>query len=260
MKIVGESKLREFVESRLFDDQSPAAIAGRLRAQEKTLPIVSKESIYRYIRSVYGRRIEAYRKKKKARRRRRIATRKTLDGRTFIHHRPAYIDQRKRIGDSEGDFIVSGKTGCGILLVIVDRKLRVSFLEQILQPSQAAVTLSCQKIKRRYPDWKTMTTDNDLLFGHHAALEKILGIRIYFCHPYHSWEKGTVENVNKHIRRDIPKGSNLSRYTTRCISKLEKKLNRRPLKCLRYKTPAEALAQARRKTKKAHGRMSRKEI
>lgn len=248
MKIVGSGVLREFVEKGLYDDQSPEAIAGRLKHQEKKLKSVSKNSIYRYIESVYGRRIEAHRKKKKARQRRRPRAKKTLDGRTFIDKRPAYIDRRKRVGDGEGDFIVSGKTGTGILFVVVDRKARAAFLEQILLPSQAAVTLACQQIKGRYPGWKTMTTDNDLLFQHHKKLEKVLGIRIYFCHPYHSWEKGTVENVNKQIRRDIPKGSNISRYSKRFIRKLESKLNRRPLQCLRYKTPAEVLKENRKKS------------
>lgn len=250
MKIVGEGKLREFVEKRLRDDQSPAAIAGRIQKQEKGLTQVSKESIYRYIRSVYGRRIEMYRAKKKTRQRRRVATKRTLDGRTFIDKRPAYISQRKRIGDSESDFIVSGKTGKGILLVVADRKGRMAFLERILHISTAAVEAALRRIKKRFPELTTITTDNDLLFQHHRELERVLQIRIYFCHPYSSWEKGTVENVNKQIRQDIPKGSDLSRYSRRYIRNLEDKLNRRPLKCLNYKTPAEILGQYRKNAKK----------
>lgn len=249
MKIVHHPKLRSFVEDRLYDDQSPEAIAGRLKRWEKELLAVSKDSIRRYIRSVYGRRIEAYRAKKKKRRRRRTPYAKLQD-RTFIDERPRYIEARERIGDAEGDFIVSGKNGKGILLVVVDRKLRVSFLEKILRPSCLAVALACLCIKHRYPEWNSLTTDNDLLFQHHRALAEALGIRIYFCHPYHSWEKGTVENANKYIRRDVPKGSNISRYSRRYIRNLEDKLNRRPLKCLNYKTPAEVLSEVRRKTKK----------
>lgn len=250
MKIVGNRKLRAFVEERLYDDQSPQAIAGRLTRQEKQLPSVSKESIYRYVKSVYGRRIEAHRAKKKKARRGRVAAKKTLDGRIFIDQRPEYANKRKVIGHAEADFIVSGKTGKGILLVVVDRKLRIAFLEQITRVTIAAVHHAFRCIQQRFPELKTITTDNDLLFQKHEELAWELGVKIYFCRPYHSWEKGTVENTNKYIRKDIPKGSAISRYTKQCIRKIENKLNRRPLLCLRYKTPAEALAEARSKTKK----------
>lgn len=181
---------------------------------------------------------------------------KPLTDRTFIDQRPAYINGRKRVGDAEGDFIVSGKSGKGRLLVIVDRKLRVAFMEQILRLSLSEVTAACLRIKARYPEWKSMTTDNDILFRHHKELEWILGISIYFCHPYHSWEKGSVENVNKVIRRDVPKGSNLALYTKGFMRSLEAKLNRRIMKTLQYRTPHEVL-DMHRKRKNAHRRKKR---
>ena len=250
MHIVKDRKLREFVEKHLYDDLSPEAIAGRLTHREKKLKRVSKNSIYRYIRSVYGRGVEAHRAKKKKARRRRAPTKHILDGRIFIDKRPVYINKRRTVGHAEADFIVSGKTGKGILLVMTDRKLRVAFLERIMHVSIAAVHDAFLRIQERFPELRTITTDNDLLFQKHKELERELGVTIYFCHPYHSWEKGTVENTNKYIRKDIPKGSSISKYSKRCIRKIENKLNRRPLKCLRYKTPSEALAEVRRKTKK----------
>lgn len=238
--------MQDLVEELLYDDQSPQAVAGRLQRHHQKIPSVSKESIYRYIKSPYGRRLEHYREKKQTKRRQRRPTRGVLDGRIFIDKRPQSINDRKRVGHAEGDFIVSGKSGAGILLVVVDRKLRVAFLEQILKPSLKAVTRACVRIKKRYPEWKTMTTDNDLLFAHHLILEKKLGIIIYFCHPYSSWEKGTVENTNKRIRKDIPKRSDISRYSKYFIRSLEAKLNRRFLKCLDYHSPSEMLASYRK--------------
>lgn len=249
-KIVQHSGLRTFIEKRLMDDQSPQAISGRLCRREKDLPSVSKESIYRYIRSPYGRNIEIHRQMKKPRRRGGRAKQKKLDGRVFIHERPQHINKRTRGGHAEADFIVSGKYGHGILLVVVDRKLRVSFLEQILLVSIQQVHKAFLRIMKRYPEMKSFTTDNDVLFQHHKELEKLLGIKIYFCHPYHSWEKGAVENVNKYIRKDIPKGSDLSRYSKKFIASLEEKLNRRAMKCLDYASPQEML-EAFRKRKSA---------
>ena len=100
---------------------------------------------------------------------------------------------------------------------------------------------------------------SEALADKEARLAKLLNVRIYFCHPYHSWEKGTVENANKAIRRDIPKGSDMSQYPRRFIGALEQKLNRRPMKCLGYRTPQEILdayRSKRRNKKRAHGRLS----
>lgn len=149
----------------------------------------------------------------------------------------------------EADFIVSGRDGVGILLVTVCRKLRVSFLEIIYTVTIKEIHLSFLKIKKRFPEMKTLTLDNDILFRHHRQLEQLVGIKIYFCNPYHSWEKGTVENVNKQIRRHIPKGSDLSQYSRDEISAIEEFLNQRFMKCLNYKTPSEALAGYRKKQK-----------
>lgn len=241
MKIVENSNLKRFVEEKLVDGQSAEGISGRLKfKREKGLPYISKDSIYRYLKSVYGRRIESALQKKKKRSKKR-GKRGTLDGRVFIDKRPSHIDLRMRVGHAEFDFIISGRDGKGILVTVTDRKLRVSFLEPIYQVSIKAVHAALLKIKERYPEWKTGTTDNDLLFARHKELEKELDIKIYFCHPYHSWEKGSIENVNWEIRKDFPKGSDVSKYSWRFWRKLEEKLNNRFMECLDYQTPSEAL-------------------
>lgn len=98
MKIIENKNLREFVEKKLLEMQPPKAISGRLKKREKDLNYVSKDSIYRYIKSVYGRRIEAHRKKQKTRHWKHRAKSKKLANRTFIDKRPLVINQRKRIG------------------------------------------------------------------------------------------------------------------------------------------------------------------
>lgn len=249
MQIVSNRKLQDYVEDELYHDQSPGAIAGRLSQRSRHSPKVSKDTIYRYIKSVYGRRIEYYRDQLRNRRRRKRPRTKPWSDRTFINMRPKIINNRRRIGDAEGDFVISGKSGRGILLVVVDRKSRVTFLELILKPGQAAVTRACLRIKRRYPEWKTMTFDNDILLQHHRLLATKLGIKVYFCFPGHAWEKAQVENTNRYIRRYVPKGSNISRFSPGVIKKLEVWLNRRYLKVLDYAMPQEIL-DAHRKRKK----------
>jgi IS30 family transposase len=249
-KIVTNEHLKKFVDEKLYDDQSPRAIAGRLKRREKQLPYVSKDSICRYIKSVYGRKIEAYRNKHKPRRRPRKTHSEPLQNRTFISKRPKIINGRSRVGDTEADFIVSGKTGTGVLLVVVCRKLRVVCIEHIRVVTIHNVHRAFKRIKKRFPEMKTITMDNDVLFQKHKELEELLGVKIYFCDPYSSWQKGSVENVNKGIRKYIPKGSDISQYSKYFIKKIETKLNNRIMECLDYATPYEALEKHRNRKKR----------
>src|SRR3989338_8475325 len=249
MKIAEHEELKKYVDTHLLDDKSPESIAGRLQKHVHHLPYASKDSIRRYIRSVHGRktawhRIQQRKKRKRSTRRTKVTK---LKDRRFIDTRPHYIQERRYIGDAEADFVVSGKTGKGILLTLTCRKIRVSFLEQIIKVTIANVHRAFQVIQKRFPELASISIDNDVLMQKHQELEKLLGIKIYFCHPYHSWEKGTIENTNKYVRKDIPKGSDISKYSKREIRKLEAKLNRRYMKVLSYKTPQEMLDQHRKR-------------
>lgn len=250
MKIIKNRELKEFVDKNLYGDQSPRAIAGRLKRREKHLPYVSKDSICRYIKSVYGRKLEAYRNKTKPRKRSGRTRSEKLKGRTFIGKRPKIINARMRIGDTEADFVLSGKTGKGILLVVVCRKARTVFIEQLLNVNIKAVHRAFKRIKKRFLEMKTITTDNDLLLQRHEKLEKLLGVKIYFCDPYSSWQKGSIENANKYIRKYIPKGSDMSKYSKYIIQRIENKLNNRIMECLDYATPYEVLEKHRNRKKR----------
>lgn len=128
MKIVGNTSLRTFIDNLLYDDQSPRAISGRIKHREKNLIYASKNSIYRYVSSVHGRKIESYRKNRKQKKRRHWKKSVRLSGRVFIDKRPKYVQIRKRAGDAEADFVESGRTGKGIILVVEDLKTRTVFL------------------------------------------------------------------------------------------------------------------------------------
>jgi len=258
-KIIANKKLRSFIESNLLDGQSPEAISGRLKYQEKNIPFVSKDVIYQYLRSPYGKIIGLKLKKKKHPKRcKKLAK---LKDRVFIDKRPKTIDNRTRIGDVEADFIVSGRGGKGIILTAVCRKIRAAFLEIIYNVSIDEVHKTFVKIKKRFPEMKSITTDNDILLRMHKTLEKLLNLKIYFCHPYHSWEKGSVENLNGIIRKYIPKGSDLSEYDKEFISLVEEKCNQRFMKLLKYKTPEEKLKEHRKRklnAKKQHQNVVRR--
>ena len=247
-KIVEHSDLKREIVARLKDGQKPGNIARRITRREKHLPPISKDSIYRWLKSTPGAQTAAWLwLHKKKRRRPRRGRREKLKDRKWIEERPPIADRRGRVGDVEFDFILSGKSGKGILLTVVDRKIRKAFIEKVLPVSIKNFETAFLRVKKRFPEMKTATTDNDLLLQHHKRLEKLLGIKIYFCHPYHSWEKGSVENVNGVVRDDIPKGSDISRYSKRFIKKIEARINRRPMAVLDSFTPDEMLARHRKR-------------
>lgn len=250
MKIVKNLELRQMVECWLMGGQSPEAVSGRIKSQEKDLPQTSKNSIRRFIESVYGRKIEYFRNKFRKRRRGRQRRPKIKDKRS-IHERSLSIENRKRIGDCEGDFIVSGKSGKGIVFVVIDRRLRYKFLERMINPNFANLKRAGLRIKKKFPEWKSMTTDSDILFAKHKDLEVAWGIIIYFCDTHSPWQKAAIENANKEIRKYILKSSDISKYSLYRIRKIEMKLNSKFMKCLNYRSPEEALI-LYRKSKTRH--------
>lgn len=238
---MSNNRLRSFVEEHLLDGQSPEGISGRLKYREKSLPYVSKDVIYTYLKSPYGKIIGLTLKKKKHFVKRKKTTQ--LKDRMFI-------EKRGRIGDMEGDFIVSGRSGKGMLLVVQDRKSRNVLLEPIYDVSVDNAHKGLLKIKRRFPEMRTLTLDNDILFKAHKTLGELLSIKIYFCHPYSSWEKGGIENANRYIRKFIPKGSDISQFDKDHIKLIESRCNERFMQCLKYETPAEVLNKYRKKPKR----------
>lgn len=243
-------ELQKTIDAYLMDDQSPEHIAQRIKKYHPNLPYVSGVTIRAYIKSPYGRRIEAHRTKLCRRKPGRKKGTVRIRNKKMIDKRPKKINDRKRVGDMEGDFIASGKDGEGLLLVHTDRKLRYPLLEKIHPVSVRTLENAVGRMKKRYPEMQTVTWDNDILLICHKELEKKFGIKIYFCHPYKFWEKGGVENRNKIIRKYIPKGSDISRYSRAHIEKLEEKLQRRIMKCLNHRTPKEMIEIHRKRRKK----------
>jgi transposase, IS30 family len=255
-RIVANSDLQQFIDKALLQRQSPEAIAGRLKAGlEPGLPYVSRDTIERYIRSVHGRLIEYQLKVLKAGQRKRNKPKRPSlppkgDPKKSIDERPSVIVYRERVGDLEVDFIVSGKAGSGYALTAADRKLRVGFIRKILPVTVGNASKALKDIQKQFPELTSITTDNDILWQYHSQLEEALGVPFYFCNPYSSWEKGSVENYNRQARKYIKKGSDISQYGETFISMIETKLNNRYMEVLGYKTPKEVLGEYRKEQKR----------
>jgi len=242
MKVVEDRELRNYIEEKTEQRWSPEQISGRIKNHDKHIKYIGFKGIYKYIYSVYGRALERYLRykgrKKKGGNRTRVGQ---LKNRTFIEKRPEIISNRERLGDWEGDFIVSGKQGKGALVVLYERKTMYVKIQKIMSRRCDVVNKYIQEMTGGFICFNSLTIDNDISFRKHEKLSELLNAPIFFCHPYHAWEKGGVENINKLIRQYIPKGSDISGYSDKYIEEIETKLNSRPRKRLNYKTPLEIM-------------------
>ena len=161
--------------------------------------------------------------------------------RISIDERPEIVNKRIRPGDLEIDAVISkGSKHC--LQVIVDRVTRHVTINQLKDKSANEMMDKAIESLKKMPEEfrKTITFDNGSENAAHMRLAG-LGIDTYFCHPYHSWEKGSVENIIGIIRRYLPKGTNFSKISNEQIKELERLLNNRPRKCLNFMTANEVM-------------------
>lgn len=169
-----------------------------------------------------------------------------IPGRIDISCRPKVVEQRRRVGDWEGDTVLGCKRR-GALLTMVERKSRK--LAMALLP-QATAELTNQAIigrmKRMAKQVHTITFDNGKEFAGHAKIAAALRARVYFAKPHHAWERGTNENTNGLIRDFFPKRTDFTKVTAAQVARVERLLNDRPRKILGFRTPSEVFRVAKR--------------
>jgi transposase, IS30 family len=238
-KITGD--VAQEVESRLRELHSPEQISGAMA--KEGLVAQSHETIYRYIvlDKKAGGALFAYLRINGTRRyRRRVkGPRSKIPGRVDINQRPFSIESRRYFGDWEID-LVEGSKGTGFILSMVERKSRYSIFEKL--GNKKAATVSDAMIRRLWPfKTRSLTYDNGLEFAGHLEVGRELGAKGYFCTPYHSWEKGLVENHNGLLRQYYPKGSSFETINERSIAQVEEQINDRPRKLLEYASPMDYL-------------------
>jgi len=166
-----------------------------------------------------------------------------IPGRTGIEERPEEINDRSEFGHWEGDSVVCSQSLVS-LNVMVERTTQYVSIRRLINrgagTTRDAMISSLSRFKHK--DRKSITLDNGIEFKWHQEVKKELGIDTYFCRPYHSWEKGLVEQINGLIRRFLPKKTDLSKVTEKEIRLIEYLLNSRPRKLLNWQTPAQVFA------------------
>ena len=234
--------LRIEVERLLLKGWSPEIISGRLKRKDTFC--ISHEAIYQWIYNEAPHLIGSLVRSRPAKVKRgfyKWHRRIKIPHRVSIQERPAAANARREPGHWETDLVVG--QGRQALQVAVERTTRLTRISRTPDKTAQASSRALEEILVPVPLAlrKSVTYDNGLENADHLRLQKRLGIKSYFCEPYHSWEKGTVENTNGLIRRFLPKRTDLSAVPDQQIQEIEKWLNERPRKCLGFQTPAEAV-------------------
>ena len=161
---------------------------------------------------------------------------------TSIADRPADIDDRLEFGHWEMDTVVGKQGTKTVLLVLSERKARQELIFKMESKSQSEVIKRINGLEKKYGSnfkkiFKSITTDNGCEFLDFEGIEKSAfskrkRTKMYFAHPYSSWERGTNENINKMIRRFIPKGVDISEFSHKDIERIQNWINNYPRKIL----------------------------
>lgn len=220
---------------------SPEQISGVLR-KRGTL-YISHETIYRRIRwdkraggdlwrhtrimSKFGRK-----------RYRSHDSRGVLPGKRPIGDRPVEVEGRQHVGHWEGDTVM-GSDLRHCVLTLLERKTGYAIIKKLAARNTDQVTRAATRaIRHHCRQFKTLTLDNGTEFHNYAVLEERFPMKVYFATPYHSWERGSNENLNGLVRQYLPKGMCMSTVTQAQCNHIADDLNHRPRKRHGFDTPA----------------------
>ena len=256
LKIGADHELAKYIEDTIIEREcSPAAVLGYAEIDGKRFSVtLSAPTIYSYIHKGvflrltmadcprHGTQKNAYQhveKKEPAR----------APAGESIDNRPEEVKERKVFGHWEMDTVYSAKSkGKAVLLTITERKTRKEII--VLLPNRKAetITRAVNALERKYGAvkfrtiFKSITVDNGSEFAAAEDLEKscinktLPRTKVYYAHPYSSWERGTNENQNGMIRRKMPKGTVFENVSAADVAAVEDWMNTYPRRVLGYKT------------------------
>lgn len=235
-------KPRDFklVDRYLKEKWSPDQISRTLRDTGEL--DMSHESIYQYIKrnKLAGGNLFRHCRilpKKGRKRRGSVESRGILRGKRHITERPPEAENRTTLGHLEGDTVV-GKDLRHSLLTLVDRKSGYAWIKKLKARNTAETNKALREVLKEHGQViKTITFDNGTEFHGYAEIEKEFPVETYFANPYHSWERGSNENLNGLIRQYLPKGTCMKNLTQAQCDRIARSLNTRPRKRHGYKTP-----------------------
>lgn len=251
MKINKSMVFESYLEQKLKTGWTPEEISGRWKKDFPDEKHFSFKAIYKYLYSVYGQWLCKYLPSKRYNRRQRGKKRQRrlpVKNRISIEKRPKSANMRLRFGDFEGDVLGSKRITSQRLPALVERKTRKLFAVKV-QRLKNAMDGFKYLLKPYHDIVKSVTFDNGPENARHLELREF-GIKTYFCDPFASWQKGTVENTFGRLRRFIKKRSALNQYSDKDIYDYIEQMNNTPRKCLDFRTPNEVFNELLTKARK----------
>ncbi len=251
-RLLRHPELQKQVLTALAAGWSPEQVAGRLVGKDGR-PIISRESIYRFIAAQIARTqdyswrryLPRGKSKRGFRGRKGGSPALHIKGRIPIAQRPAAAADRANPGHWEADLMLFATAGHAVLAVH-ERSSRLLAVTRQSTKAAAAVAATLEAILAPLPPAlrQTITFDNGTEFAFHHRLRDRLGIQTFFCDPHAPWQKGGIENAIGRMRRSLPRKTDLAALKPAQIIALARRYNHTPRKCLDFKTPAEVFSQA----------------
>lgn len=253
LKIGNDHALASYIEAKITKDHySPAAVLADIRRNGLNFSTtICEKTIYNYIQKGVFLNLTysdlpakgQYKKRKY----RHIKAARAVAG-DSIENRPDITD-RSEFGHWEMDTVIGKARTKPNLLVLSERKTRYELIIKLPDKSSKSVVAALNQIERKYrkrfPEiFKTITCDNGCEFANwrgmeQSALRKTVRTKLYYCHPYSAYERGTNENTNRIIRRFCPKGTDFRRVPPGYIRAVETWINNYPREVLGFKSAAE---------------------
>lgn len=243
MKINMNSELKLFIIKQIQRKDiipSPKVISALWKEQKERRQkwdTISHTSIYSWLETWDGNKYKQFLAHtftgyKKRRKKWKLEKLKIID-RIGIEERPEEINNREGLWHFEADLIVSKKWYKSVLLTLTDRKSRLPRIYKLRNKESRPIMEIIQSLKEEL--WiQSITFDNGMEFAKHYLLE---WIQTYFCNPYSSWEKWSIENLNKIIRRFFPKGTNFDEVPDEKIRSICNTIANTPREILEFKSP-----------------------
>jgi len=236
-------RVKNEIDKRIISGQSPENISGWIKKNnnKKIKPeYVSAKAIRKYIKKSRPslERFLFWNRNRKSKKRTvktsylQDSQRKTITTRYVLF--PNFFNE---FGHWEIDFIVS-KHNKYVLLVLVERLTKKVIIKKLKDRKNNSVNRAISSLLKNEVV-KSITTDNDIAFTKWKNLEKQLNINIFFTNPFHSWEKGLVENTNRWIRSFLPKRTDFKKITKKHLQEIEDWLNNIPRRVINFKTSYE---------------------
>lgn len=240
-KIQEDHALQSYIVAGLSSGWNPDEISGAMRRTNQPF-YASKTAIYEWLHSAWGQQycaLLASKRYRPKRRKQKATERSMIPNRVSVGMRPQGATNRTRYGHWEGNTVVSGKrTGSKVALaVMVERRTRLVRAKLVPNLSPHAFTAAASELLDGTKAL-SLTLDNGIENKQHKGIRDANGVPIpaFFCDPYSSWQKGSVENVNKMLRRYLPKGCDLGMFDQSFVDAVCDRLNKKPRKILGYRS------------------------